>query len=204
MHRLNHNEIHNISLTAFQVKDFMQLIVQTICHRRIHKHIKMLFQKELIPSGWAIFCMPVGAIMIGIETLKPKTVVLKSTLPTLIRIRGRNLFDLKIKKEYIYIYIHYTTWGKSFHWNIFYEDNYFWDDCQITREETSLQNSGKCKLVLLKIPRTGPLHQMHSSRKPSLAKFPLQLLHTQRHWLCDPSLQQFVLLYYPQDPFNLI
>lgn len=48
--------------------------------------------------------MPVGAIMIGIETLKPKTVVLKSTLLTLIRIRGRNLFDLKIKKEYIYIY----------------------------------------------------------------------------------------------------
>jgi hypothetical protein len=45
-----------------------------------------------IPSGWAIFCMAVGAIIIGIDILKPKTVVVMSILLTSIRIRGRNLY----------------------------------------------------------------------------------------------------------------
>jgi len=45
-----------------------------------------------LPSGWAIFCIAVGAIIIGIEILNPKTVVLTSILLTSIRIRGLNLF----------------------------------------------------------------------------------------------------------------
>lgn len=44
------------------------------------------------PSGWAIFCMAVGAIMMGIDNLKPRTVVVMSILLTSIRIRGRNLY----------------------------------------------------------------------------------------------------------------
>lgn len=66
--------------------------------------------------------MAVGAIMIGIDILKPKTVVLMSILLTSIRMRGRNLSiitDLSHKnttanlyiqrthfKDFIYIYIY--------------------------------------------------------------------------------------------------
>jgi hypothetical protein len=45
-----------------------------------------------IPSGWAIFCIADGAIMIGIEILKPRTVVVMSILVTSTNTRGRNLF----------------------------------------------------------------------------------------------------------------
>jgi len=38
--------------------------------------------------------MAVGAIMIGIETLKPNIVAVKSILLTSTRIRGRNLLDV--------------------------------------------------------------------------------------------------------------
>lgn len=38
--------------------------------------------------------MAVGATMIGIETLKPNIVAVKSILLTSTRIRGRNLFDV--------------------------------------------------------------------------------------------------------------
>jgi len=48
--------------------------------------------KTIIPSGWAIFWKAVGAIMIGMDILKPKTVVVMSILLTSIRIRGRNLY----------------------------------------------------------------------------------------------------------------
>ena len=57
--------------------------------------------KSGIPSGWAIFCMAVGAIIIGIEILKPRTVVVMSILLTSIRMRGRNLF-LKKKKTQVF------------------------------------------------------------------------------------------------------
>ena len=48
--------------------------------------------QTIIPSGWAIFCMAVGASMIGMEILKPRIVVVMSILLTSIRIRGRNLY----------------------------------------------------------------------------------------------------------------
>ena len=44
-----------------------------------------------LPSGCAILCMAVGATMMGMEILNPNTVVLRSTLVTSMRIRGRNL-----------------------------------------------------------------------------------------------------------------
>ena len=50
-----------------------------------------------IPSGWAIFWKAVGAIIIGIDILKPKTVVAMSILLTSIRIRGRNLCIIQTK-----------------------------------------------------------------------------------------------------------
>ncbi len=46
-----------------------------------------------MPSGWAILCIAVGATMIGMEILNPSTVVVKSTLVTSIKIRGRNLTE---------------------------------------------------------------------------------------------------------------
>ena len=49
------------------------------------------------PSGCAIFCMAVGAIIIGIDILNPKIVVVMSILLTSIRIRGLNLFYLTNK-----------------------------------------------------------------------------------------------------------
>lgn len=83
--------------------------------------------------------------MIGIETLNSQVYFAYINK----NLRSKPIWFEKKKKR---IYIHYTTWRKSFHWNIFYQDNYLWDDCQITREEPSLQNSGKCKLVLPKSP----------------------------------------------------
>lgn len=56
--------------------------------------------KDTLPSGWAIFCMAVGAIMIGIEILKPSTVVAMSILLTSMRMRGRNLTPVKEKYAY--------------------------------------------------------------------------------------------------------
>jgi len=43
--------------------------------------------------------MAVGAIMMGIDMLKPRTVVVISILETSISIRGRNLVDNKISVE---------------------------------------------------------------------------------------------------------
>lgn len=61
---------------------------------------------QYAPSGWAIFCMALGAIMIGMEILKPKTVVAMSIWLTSIRIRGRNLNNQTTE-------IINTLWSKS-------------------------------------------------------------------------------------------
>ena len=47
--------------------------------------------EDSLPSGCAIRCMAVGATMMGMEILNPSTVVLRSTLVTSTRMRGRNL-----------------------------------------------------------------------------------------------------------------
>lgn len=67
-----------------------------------HLHEKHCFEKKIKrkelgecnldkPSGWAIFCMAEGAIIMGMEMLKPKTFVAMLIRDTSISIRGRNL-----------------------------------------------------------------------------------------------------------------
>lgn len=88
-----------------------------------------------------------------------------------------------------------TTWVKSFNgkvqWNLAQntkkKKTTFWDDYQLAREE--LTKSWKMH-VGSPWESTDPLHQMHSSHRPSLAISALQLPHTQKHWL-SPSLQLY-------------
>lgn len=53
------------------------------------------------PSGWAILCIAVGDIPIGMETLSPNTVVDKSLTETSLKHLGRILYllnNINIKK----------------------------------------------------------------------------------------------------------
>lgn len=123
--------------------------------------------------------MAVGAIIIGIDILKPKTVVVMSILLTSIRIRGRNL------------YLIITVISKNFK-----IDTFLMNKIQkINREKR--ENKIKFRILYLNIEHKdenlteflrkhfcflpesiGPLLLMHSSHTPSWAIFPLQWPHT--------------------------
>lgn len=115
------------------------------------------YLKKDLPSGWAIFCIAVGATMIGMEMLNPKTLVLTSISLTSLRIRGLNLFFFNIWKRKSNIPQYLNTIYKEERKEHMGSLTESWRRRYDSPEES-----------------TDPLHQMHSNHKPSLVVSPLR------------------------------
>lgn len=126
---------------------------------------KMWRRQTIIPSGWAIFWKAVGAIMIGMDILKPKTVVVKSILLTSIRIRGRNLC--------VYLSICFTisvlACIMKYQRNIINHYGFVINYCK-NINLTKFWKRHFCSLAV----STDPLHQMRSNQTHSLVISALQ------------------------------
>lgn len=120
--------------------------------------------------------MAVGAIIIGIDILKPKTVVVMSILLTSIRIRGRNLYliitviskNFKID-TFLMNKIHKINRENKIKFCILY--------LNIEHKDENLTEFLRKHFCFL--PESiRPLLLMHSSQTPSWAIFALQWPHT--------------------------